>query len=69
MNEIWLPLKGYEGVYWVSSLGRVRNARHRILKPILVNDIMKYDLRNNGQRTLREVTIADFKLGSENVES
>lgn len=25
MNEIWAPIKGYEGLYEVSSLGRVRS--------------------------------------------
>ena len=25
MNEIWKPIKGYEGIYEVSDLGRVRS--------------------------------------------
>ena len=25
MNEVWLPVKGYEGLYEVSDLGRVRS--------------------------------------------
>ena len=32
--EIFLPIKGYEGLYEVSTLGNVRNARSkRVLKP------------------------------------
>lgn len=41
MKEIWLPVKGYEGLYEVSSFGRVRslgnfksnNSKVRVLKP------------------------------------
>ena len=25
--EIWKKIPGYEGLYWVSSMGRVRNAK------------------------------------------
>jgi len=25
VNEIWLPVKGYEGIYEISSLGRVKS--------------------------------------------
>ena len=27
MHEHWLPVKGYEGLYWVSNLGNVRSKR------------------------------------------
>ena len=36
LNEIWKPIKGYEGLYEVSNLGRVKSIRfgkERILKP------------------------------------
>ena len=39
MNEIWEPVKGYEGLYEVSNLGRVkslnykRTKQEKILKP------------------------------------
>lgn len=29
MNEEWLPIKGYEGLYEVSSLGRVKSLNYR----------------------------------------
>lgn len=32
MNEIWKDIKGYEGLYQISNLGRVRNKKGRILK-------------------------------------
>lgn len=39
MKEIWLSVRGYEGRYQISSLGRVRSqrrnkARERILRPV-----------------------------------
>ena len=38
-NEIWKDCKGYEGLYQVSSLGRVWSVRkQRIMKPILKKD-------------------------------
>ena len=33
MNEIFIDIKGYEGIYQVSNLGRIRNSRGKILKP------------------------------------
>ena len=32
MNEIWKPIKGYEGIYEVSSLGRVRSLDRHIVR-------------------------------------
>ena len=35
MQEIWKPIKGYEGLYEVSNFGRVKNKNtNKILKPI-----------------------------------
>ena len=31
--EEWREVKGYEGIYQISSLGRIRNSYGRILKP------------------------------------
>ena len=37
-NEIWKDIKGYEGLYQVSNLGRVKNIkRNRLLKPLSDN--------------------------------
>ena len=33
MKESWKEIKGYEGLYWVSDIGRVKSSR-KILKPL-----------------------------------
>lgn len=43
MTEHWKPVKGYEGLYEVSDLGRVRNKKGKILKTVT---------DNNGYKTL-----------------
>lgn len=32
-NEIWKPIKDYEGLYEVSNLGRVRSVDHYVIQP------------------------------------
>lgn len=32
MDETWKPVVGYEGLYWVSDQGRVKNKHGRVLK-------------------------------------
>lgn len=46
----WVPLKGYEGVYWINTTGSVRNAKGHVLKPIQTKDGDKVELRINGVR-------------------
>ena len=55
-NEIWKPIKGYEGKYEVSNLGRVkslnynRTKKEKILKPILShNGYLLVKLSKNGK--------------------
>lgn len=55
-NEIWKPIKGYEGKYEVSNLGRVkslnynRTKKEKILKPTLShNGYFIVTLSNNGK--------------------
>lgn len=31
--EIWKEIKDYEGLYWVSNQGRIKNKHNHILKP------------------------------------
>lgn len=31
-NEIWRPIKGFEGLYEVSNLGRIRSLEHTVLR-------------------------------------
>ena len=55
MNEEWRDIKGYEGLYQVSNLGRVKRLRDKnnkkreiILKPkIMKNRYLKQDLCKN----------------------
>lgn len=50
MKEIWKEVKDYEGLYWVSNIGRVKSKR-KILKPIK-GEYLKVGLSKNGiQRT------------------
>lgn len=50
--EIWKDVKGYEGRYFVSSIGRLKSCKkprrnsEKILKPILVNGYHFLDLGN-----------------------
>ena len=48
--EYWKPVVGYEGLYEVSSFGRVRNVRtNRVLSPIVDRDgYLKVHLSKNG---------------------
>lgn len=51
-SEIWKDVKGYEGLYQVSNLGRIWSVRlQRILKPYNANGYFKIDLTaKNGKR-------------------
>lgn len=56
MEEIWCPIKGYEGVYEVSDKGRVKSLKYgkeRILKPIRnLNGYIQVKLRKNGDNKM-----------------
>lgn len=59
MEEIWKPIKGYEGLYEVSNLGRVKSlkrfyhTREQILKNKLTeNGYYRTELSKNGKRKL-----------------
>jgi len=50
MKEIWKEVKDYEGLYWVSNIGRVKSKR-KVLKPTK-GEYLKVGLSKNGiQRT------------------
>lgn len=47
----WFPIPGYEGVYWITKSGKVRNAKGHVLTPVGDETIgYRVELRNNGQR-------------------
>lgn len=59
MKEIWKPISGYNGLYEVSNIGRVRSKQHGdwfIMKPY-VNDngYIVYRLSNNGKSKCKRV--------------
>ena len=51
-NEIWKDVKGYEGLYQVSNIGRIWSVnRQKYLKPYEGNGYLKIDLfAKNGKR-------------------
>lgn len=58
MKEEWKPIKGYEGLYEVSNMGRVKSL-HRsqgiILKQGTFHGYMKVGLHKNGTRSTKKV--------------
>jgi hypothetical protein len=57
MKEIWKPIKGYEGRYEVSNLGRVksldRKSKNKATPEMIVKGRLIKDCNTNGYRTLR----------------
>lgn len=66
--EIWKDINGYEGLYEVSNLGRVKSKR-KILKPIN-GEYLKVGLSKNGvQKTLYiHRLVAETFLGKSNLQ-
>jgi hypothetical protein len=46
-KEVWLPVKGYEGIYEVSNLGRVKSLKR---KKILIDIILKPNVNKYGYK-------------------
>lgn len=60
MIDNWRMIKGYEGSYWISCFGDIKNKRGRILTPIILNGGIKViDLYGEG---LRERKLIDVLL-------
>lgn len=56
MDEEWKDIKGYEGLYQVSNLGKVRNQSGRCLKPNeSEHGYLKVELHNNNHRKTRHI--------------
>lgn len=55
MDEIWKDIKGYEGLYQVSNLGRVRSLNYgrsgktKLLKQGITNGYKRVFLYKNGK--------------------
>jgi len=48
--EIWKEIKDYEGLYWVSNLGQVKNKKGKILIPEIRSGYYSVNLCKNGKR-------------------
>lgn len=61
MSEVWKPIKGYEGIYEVSSYGRVRSlARMRIDKKGRRKPIPEKMLKMHDRKGYDSVTLQDM---------
>lgn len=47
MNELWHEILGFEGLYQVSNLGRIKNKKGMFLKPYLQNGYLRVGLYKN----------------------
>ena len=48
MEEVWKDIKGYEGLYQISNLGRVKSLNRKINKRKCIETIKKPSLTNKG---------------------
>lgn len=70
MSELWMQISGFDGLYSVSSLGRVRSDRRaphthigKILKPTIKRGYACVCLRKNGKRyyqTIHKLVVIAF---------
>ena len=52
MQEVWMPIKGFERIYDVSNFGNVRNAKGNMLKPFPIHQgYLVVDLCRKGKKT------------------
>lgn len=53
MEEIWKDVMGYEGIYSISNLNKIKNNNtNQILKPIITNSSLQYRLYKNKIKTI-----------------
>ena len=50
MKEIWKEIKDYEGLYWISNLGHVKNRHNKILIPEIRNGYYSVSLCKYGKK-------------------
>lgn len=66
MKEIWKEINGYEELYWISNLGRVKSKR-KILKPIN-GEYLKVGLSKKGVQTTKYIHRLVAKAFVENID-
>lgn len=55
IQEVWLDVPQYKGIYQVSNLGNIRNKKGKLLKPYLTKGYERVSLYNKGQRQCKLV--------------
>lgn len=56
-NEIWKAVPKFENKYWVSNLGRVKNSKNKILKPMVAKNqkYAKYGLSGGSRQKMKYI--------------
>ena len=54
-KEIWRDIEGYEGLYQVSNLGRIRSIKYTILRPGFNYEYYFVALSRDGNKTMKKV--------------
>lgn len=49
-DKSFRPIPGYEGLYWIDSVGNVINRSNHCMKPIKTDKGLMVELRKDGQR-------------------
>lgn len=63
MKSVWEPIPGFEGAYWLSKAGEVRNSSGLIMKSSKdSNGHDVIDLRRDGQRERVNITMLRKEL-------
>lgn len=47
MDEVWKPIKGYEGCYEISNLGRVKSLARKVKSGRITKEIILVPIRNS----------------------
>lgn len=69
MSEIWRPIPGHEGYYWLSNLGKVKNKDGKeIARVDCGNGNFKVKLQSCGQREERYMSTLMAEVFPEYVE-
>lgn len=54
-KEIWKDIKGYEGIYQISNLGKIRNKKHKVLHPGFNYEYYFATLSKKGHRKCEKI--------------
>ena len=69
MGEIWRPISGHEGYYWLSNRGNVKNADNKLIAHTdCGNGVYKVKLQSCGQKEERYLSSLMAEIFPEYVE-